>query len=331
MFQESIVLRNLAVLKQLTDGVSSLESIAESAGYRPRLVERSLRALSHQGLVQEEDGQYKLVGDDTLVSSALELINPWLNFQNESFYEIARDTAAIIHHKSYSEARVKGVLLYGSTLRDSNPRDIDLVVLHDGGRKLVEFTPSRYADEGTEEKYDLEAGHPSNRRLKSFSILRCLGYAEGASEHHNAVRYLGERIEALGVGGDVPEERVQQYMRLWDCSEEDVAAYLDIHGVNNVFDVHILHTGLLGDNSAAEREFESRKQYGEDYAQRCYNDQINGFAEERAKAIHSCNDPNFWHRVLSEGRLYDPTEMDFTQTIEDKFPGALKLFEARSE
>ncbi|MBI2549021.1 hypothetical protein HYW21_06755 [Candidatus Woesearchaeota archaeon] len=300
MYQESIVLRNLAVLKRLTKSDASLDEIASSAGYRARPVERSLRLLSQQGLVEQIDGVYRFCGDASQVGIALQLIDPWLNSANESFYEIARDTAAILHGKSWANARLEGVLLYGSTLRSDKPRDIDLVILHSGS-KLIEFTPSRYADEGTKEIYDVEPDHPSTRRLDAWSTLSTLGY-RGKSDYdikNRAVRFVGERIESLDAGS-VPEERVQSFMSSRECPEADVAAYLDIYGVSNVFDVHVLHTGLLGDQGA----------------------------EQRSRAIASCNDPTFWHRVLSEGKLYDPKVHDFTLTIEEKYPGALQLFAA---
>lgn len=58
MYQESVVLRNLKVLEQVVQGVTSLEDIANAAGYRSRLAERSLMALKHQGLVSERGGGY---------------------------------------------------------------------------------------------------------------------------------------------------------------------------------------------------------------------------------------------------------------------------------
>lgn len=199
--------------------------------------------------------------------------------------------------KSWPAVGVKDVLLYGSTLTENDPRDIDLVIFHNG-RELAEFESPRYAAEGTKEVYDAPMTDLTSRRLDSFQKLLLLGYQSNILQR--VARLVGERIERLDAGSE-SEARVKQSTKYHGCSEEETAAYLDLHGVNNVFDIHVLHTGLLGSESR--------------------------FETARKTAISSCRDPQFWHRVLSKGQLYNHRTDDFTLTVEDKYPGALELFQ----
>lgn len=279
------------------------------AGYRPAPTVRALQQLVAQGIVRQDDGKYEL-GNDQLgeVLAALRVVNPWLQAQTESFYEIARDAAKIILTNSWAEARVEDVLLYGSTLRSESPRDIDLVIFHRGGHKLAEFEKSEYAAEAgkaidAQPIPDLPSDDVTTTRLDSYRTLSKLGYKIGLDD--NVVRLIGDRIATLDAGS-VSEEGVASALRIWEpeLTEFTIGARLDIHGIAHIFDVHVMHTGLL--------------------------DQSGSYTPYRDEAIHSCRDPTFWHRVLSEGRLYDRTTHDFSLGIEDKYPGALKLFEVQS-
>jgi DNA-binding transcriptional ArsR family regulator len=318
MYQESNVLRNLAILKSLKEGKSSLEDIAEAAGYRSIQVERSMRVLKQQGLVEEKEGRYQLQGDTSKIEAALSLVSQWLNFANDSFYEIARDTAAIIHTKSYSKAKVDNVVLYGSILEKDNPRDIDLIIVH-SGPFLQEFMPSQYSDEGAEEISDVNPGHPSTRRLQAWNILLGLGYADNAKQNETTVRFIGERIKELDAG-NVSEAKIKHHMDVFRCSEAEASSYIDVFGVSNVFDVHVLSKYLLMTPELIKQELGERSRIEIDCNQR-----------ERKKLIEGCNDRAYWHSVLSKGKVYDPRQHDFTLTIEDKFPGALELFEVKPE
>lgn len=67
---------------------------------------------------------------------------------NNSYYEIAKDVAKIIHTKSNDNVCVKDVLLFGSTIRkEEDPKDIDLLILHKG-RSLREFCEDPYTSTG---------------------------------------------------------------------------------------------------------------------------------------------------------------------------------------
>lgn len=325
MYKESVVVRNLRVLERLRQGPASLEELAEAGGYRSTQVARSVRALSDQGLVEEDNGAYRAKVHDDVIAAALDMVHPWLHSAQESFYEIARDVAAIILRKSWKEVQVDGVFLYGSTLHSSKPRDIDMVIFHSGER-LAEFITPRYAEEGTKLLYDVPAGHPENRRITSFDLLTLLGYSKDDYPKELAVRFIGERIARLDAGS-LSEETIQKEMnRPWRrCSEQEVAAYADMYGIDNVFDVHVLHTGLFGDTRFLDRRFASTDD-DETTKQSVRNYYLKQYATKRQEAIQSCRDPTFWHRVLSTGKLYNSEEHDFTLSIEQKYPDALKLF-----
>ena len=324
MYTETIVVRNITVLQRLDKGPASLEDLADAAGFRVSQVKRSLQQLVHHGIVEEADGGYRILKGAT-VSAALELISPWLTYQTESFYEIARDVAGIIYRKSYADVNLKEIMLFGSALRTDKPRDIDMLLLHTGDR-LDEFTSSKYAEEGSTGIYDVPAESTGSRRCDPFSIFRNLGYRTTTTER--AVRLIGERIKNLELGTKTDAE-IKQLMRIYNVSEEDIAAYDDIYGINTIFDVHVLHTGLLGDQEPINRDAKWYRENGQHF-DKIILGRAREYTEARNKAIESCRDPTFLHRVLSEGRIYNPAEHDFTFSVEDKYPGALKLFEAKA-
>ncbi len=53
------------------------------------------------------------------------------------------------------------------------------------------------------------------------------------------------------------------------------------------------------------------------------------FEETRCYAVMQCTDPTFWASILEEGRLYDRETGDFSIPLEEKYPGAVDLFEPR--
>ncbi|GEM_PF-4601947 len=309
MYHESMVVRTLAVLRAVNNGATSLEDIAEAAGYRVGPVQRSLTQLQEQGLLAQGAGQYSIALErEREIVTTLAMTEKWIIDQKESFYEIAKAAAQIILTKSWQRVGVQDVLLYGSTLRnDRTPRDIDLVILHSGSR-LAEYDPPQYATEGAKNIPDVAVGDPETTRRNVFDILFRLGHREEEARTNSAVRLIGDRIEYLHVGS-IPQEEIDRTLSFRDISEKDVGAYIDLHGISNIFDVHVMHTGLLGDLRGARENF--AKIY---------------YASARKTAIESCKDRTFWHRVLSEGRLYDIGAADFSRTVEDKYPGVLELF-----
>ena len=69
--------------------------------------------------------------------------------------------------------------------------------------------------------------------------------------------------------------------------------------LNEVLDIHAMNVGLLDPE---------------------------GMAEERKIVISQCTDPTFWNTVLTTGRLYDVDAGKFTIPVDQKYPGASKLF-----
>ncbi|MFH0837164.1 MAG: hypothetical protein V1870_03475 [Candidatus Aenigmatarchaeota archaeon] len=329
MYQETMVLRNLAVLGELVKGPSTSGAIANATNYRKSPVERSLGQLIEQGYVEKTNGTYILKTDSTKVHAALELVTPWLDPKTEAFYEIARSVAKIILTRSWSGASIRDVLLYGDVLKNENSRnrDIDMVILH-AGNKLEEFQRPEYTAEEPEGEtlYDISPTDSRTRRLPAFSILLQLGYKDNRKE--NVARAVGQRIEQLDAG-TLSEQTIKSWLSCRDINEQNIGDYLDINGTSNVFDLHVMHTGLLGDRKAAEDENGWYKQYGEARFLTAVDENMERYSFRRKEAMQSCRDPTFWHRVLSEGRLFDHETDDFTLTIEDKYPGALELFEVK--
>lgn len=335
-FQESGIARKLAILNAIyqSSPPPSLEEIARSAGYRVAPTERALRQLIEQGIVRQEGDNYDIplvwVSD---VGTVLSTIKPWLHAKTESFYEIARDAAQIILTKSWAEARVEDVLLYGSTLQSKTPRDIDLVVFHSGGQ-LAEFEPTEYAQEtkpGSQPIHDLTPDDPQTTRLDAYNTLSRLGYRKSLAD--NVVRLIGDRIAALDAGSPVSEEDIALVLRVWrnELTESTLGAVRDIHGIASVFDIHVMHTGLLGWKLPEDRaEKMKARGYNEQQIRQEIAHGMQHYAQLRNTAIQSCRDPTFWHSVFSEGKLYDKRAHDFSLGIEEKYPGALKLFETES-
>ncbi len=306
MFYENLVMKNIGILERLTKGQSSLEELVQTTKCRKGELSSSLKILEQQGLVQQDQEVYMLK-DKQLVSDTLSLIKPWISYFNGSFYDIAKDAVKVIFEKSWESKRITDILLYGSTLTKPNPTDIDLLIIHDGGYKMQCFSPysTLRVDEPIGEK---------NARDGAFSMLKQIGYKEGAKANDTVVAAIGKRIEPL-CAGTVTDEEIKKeikykgwYEETYGCSF-DISNRIDIHGINNIFDVNILHqaTLLQEDDPRLKGTF--------------WN--IN---EVRQKAIESCKDQTFWYTILSKGKLYDRAKHDFTLNIEDKYPKALSLF-----
>ncbi len=229
------------------------------------------------------------------------------------FYEIAKDAAEIIHEKSWEGHRVKDVLLYGSTLNSDSPSDIDLLIIHDS-IKLKDF--SIYTDKPL--KVDEPVGK-ENARERSYSIFHQLSYKYEERRNDTVVAAIGKRIAPLNLGTCTNEEikkADEKYRKIFENvfpDKFDVSNVIDLYGIDNIFDVHVLHTKALIDDSGKKRESISVKTP----------------SEIRKEAIESCKDKKFWHTILSEGRIYDKSTHDFSQTVEEKYPRALSLFPSK--
>ncbi len=219
------------------------------------------------------------------------------------YYEIARDTAEIILTKSWKEVRVKDVMLFGSTLRwkqDHNviPNDIDMLIMHNGG-DLYEFDWDIY---GSLKDWVQKSDEPvakGNKRYDAYVIFFRLGFKEWSKE--NAV------VESRKGKGFVADSALQNILRrverLGIRPPSSVTRFDDRDFFAKMFDVHVLSTGLFGEDSYAERN--------------------------REEAINSCRDRTFWYTVLRTGKIYNPKGQDFNVHVEERYPGILSFFYRR--
>lgn len=125
-------------------------------------------------------------------------------------------------------------------------------------------------------------------------ILWQLGYKEGKPQ-------------------DTVSKRVHELFRERGMLQEAELGNMHPPIINQVLDLHVLNTLLIQDPSFLG---EKHREY--------YQVRLPHFRE---KAIRmSGKDPNFFHRVLSEGRLYNQQTGDFTVSFEEIYPGKLELF-----
>ena len=308
MLHENLVMRNLSVLERLARSDATLIELAQSAKCRQGDLSSSLQILQEQRLVSQSGERYQLANHEA-TAGIIETINPWIAYFNGKFYDIAKDTAKSIHEKALDASGVVDVILYGSTLSSESPKDIDMLVIHDGGR-LRAFSP--YSTLRVDEPIGKE-----NARDSAYGIFRQLGYKHDDNKTDTVAVAVGKRIEGLNAG-TVTDEQIAGETKLWKdwCEKEygsfELADRLDIHGINNVFDVIVLHVGALMADA---------------------NDQVAGIygtiTGMRKSAVESCRDPTFWHTILSEGRIYDREKHDFSIKVEDKYAGAVDLFPSK--
>ncbi|HII15316.1 MAG TPA: hypothetical protein HA362_03300 [Nanoarchaeota archaeon] len=293
-FTENILMKNIAILQRLAKGNATLEELAAEAKCTVGDLRGPLQLLWEQRLVAADDRKCYLISAKK-VEEILAIVAPWASYFNASFYEIAKDTARIIIEKSWEEAEVEGVMLFGSTLRSKTPNDIDLLVLHSGLR-LKAYSPYE------KPVFDKPAG-TGNGRDAAAEILFRLGYKETVLDRVDDA--IKRRIEPLGLNSR--------------------------DGLNSLFDIQVMHAALLGDTRTIEvfaRRYAvwgSEEERQVDY-QRCYRSELGKVAAQRRETIQSCRDPTFWRTILAKGRIYDPAKHDFTIPIEEKYSGALALF-----
>jgi len=290
MFKEKLAEQNIRILTSLNEKNLSLEKLAEKVKTKQGKITIPINILKEQNLIKENNGIYSLNTKSESLQNVFDLVNPWLNYFDGSYYEVAKDVANIILKKSWEDVGVEDILLFGSASRgETNPNDLDLLILHSGGR-LEEYDIDPYG-----EKSDLvvESDLPvskNNLRYGAFNIFRRLGYKEDVKD--SACGNIIKRVKDFGI--DPPTGH-------WDFEDEDK--------FNSLFDVHVLSTNLLEKNV-------------EDFYERHRNGQ-------REDAMRCCRDPTFWHTILSTGKIYDPKKYDFTINVSDKYPNAIELFNSK--
>jgi len=285
------IARGLGVLARLQEGPASLEDLAAAQALPSGLLRVPLNFLLSRGLVHKlEDGCSFAIVDLQTTQALAALFAQWNRYEDKTYRTLARDVAEIILTRSWRDLRISDVLLFGSVLMEIGaPNDIDIVILHDNNQKLIEFNPDPYGVRPERTTVtELPSGN-NNDRYSATSIFQKLGYL--SSQEKPAATLISERV-GQSLGGKVDEEMMRQ-----------------------LFDVHVLHIGLLGyENNNAGQIVR-------------YNRDI--WESTRREAIASCRDSTFWHTVLTTGRLYDTKTRDFTLPVSTRYQGAIELFKVQ--
>ena len=291
---------NIKILLRLNNGNVTLDELAEHLKLPSGFLSIPLGILQKQGLIENHNGSYSLNSKSDELGNVLNLIIPWLDYQDNTYYEIAKDIARVIHTKSWDEVGVKDVLLFGSTVRKKEvPNDIDLLILHDG-YKLEEFYDDAYEEHSPKAVClsDHRVGDNS-RRIWATGMLNLLGYKGNDALLRDKLYH-----ERFGLESQFREDSAYNNVmnRVKHITGEDDSAALD-----KLLDIHAMSVNLL-----IRDEDEGRFRY---------------YSDKRTQAINCCRDPTFWYTVLSEGRIYDLDKHDFTIKVNDKYPDAIRMFQ----
>lgn len=240
-----------------------------------------------------------------------------MSAENE-FYNTAKDVARIIREKSYDDHHIVEVMLYGSTLRNKSPRDIDLLIIHEGSN-LKTFSPySRLI-------FDNAVTKDENARDSAFLIFKNLGYK--TQKEDSVLNAVCNRVSKIDIE-TLAKEEISETDKTWrgrykrEYTKEWIESWrispTDILKINAIFDVNVLHSRILkpypgyDPNGILDPEHH-----------------LEVFHSLKKEAIKRCRDPTFWYTILSEGRIYDLDKNDFSLKVEDKYPEALSFFPSK--
>lgn len=250
--------------------------------------------------------------------------------------DLAERVAKVILDYSFRmPSRAEGVhdvMLFGSTLKGEG-HDIDMLVIHnlDNLRKLGFFTT--YNEKTGEDAPDLVTKIEDHRYRAEF-ILDSMGaqkfeaffgYARSIMSGFRMTRdnwrieystkYPYSGSVHVPSFGEVPIKDAENYQNAYEQVEtyvtetlkQDMALervkkileerYLDL---NSTLDLHVMHRNLLHEDRAHD---------------------------QRDLAIQQSRDPTFWPSVLESGRLYNPETGHFDMKVDDKYQGAVELFQ----
>ncbi len=232
---------------------------------------------------------------------------------------------------------VHDLLLFGSTLTEQSPHDIDLLVVHN---------MNLLGELGIATQYDVKQGRcvpdPKAKIEKgdNYCASRILE-AMGSPEFEDWIEFKGkigdlerEDLHNLSKSGgryggtvDLPyvgEIQIAENSDIRAVFDQIEAAsqpviqrynagrvFVKVEGllkplgleVDDVLDMHAMERRLL-----IEDELSHEK------------------GDERQIVIGQCRDPTFWQSVLRTGRLYDKERGTFSVPVEQKYPGVVELF-----
>jgi len=212
------------------------------------------------------------------------------------YLDIAKETAKIILEDSYERNKVKGVMLYGSTLKSETPSDIDLLIIHEN------------------DKWESYSGYhhriPDNRPGKdnvkdhSWDILSKLRFGGDKGVGNRPVVKIAKLLRNYKlpiIEKDIKNAR-KILARFLPKGVESVMLE-DLLTVNRLFDINILNKKLL--KPTDDEDLKKSVQ----------------------QAINACDDKRFWNKILGYGKLYDTSTHEFSIPLTDRYPEAPELFE----
>lgn len=211
------------------------------------------------------------------------------------FYDMAKDVANSVLTKSYADSKVADVALFGSTARGQAPRDIDMLILHNGDR-LKEFDDiDPYGSRvGWKNVSDISP-QKGNNRYDSFSIFHRLG-SKTYTKKDERQRCRGQVVDSSPLGS-ILKTAGQMLIK----HPKYIYGFKDRKAFSKLFDVHVLPVDFFANQNA----------------------------QKRMEAIKSCRDPTFWYTVLGECKIYDLSAHEFDIPFQQKYLGALELFKVK--
>jgi predicted nucleotidyltransferase len=130
----NLIQKGIGILEKLAQGISTRDKMAQYIGCKENDLLLTLNILLKNGLIRgrkdnlgPKERYITQVKDELKIN---EKVNSCFAPLKGEFYNIAKDTAKIIHEKSYEKRNILEVILYGSALKEDFPGDIDLLIIH---------------------------------------------------------------------------------------------------------------------------------------------------------------------------------------------------------
>ena len=261
-------------------------------------------------------------------------------------YEIAKQVAKIALDCSMTfgrDSKLDDVMLFGSTWKEGQGNDIDLLLIH-SLFQLNDFGKiTKYNEETARAEIDYERKF-EDKPYRASSILCTLE----SKQIHEWWEFTSALVD-IQMGPEYvtrpnsdwrptrrhnhvkkidAEDFVFQYARIVEPVDFFAGAEKEYQRIRGKYDKQrvitqveiLLEAQGLKVNEALD-------------IQAMYKNMLSSTDEhttkERRNAIRQCRDPTFWQSILQEGRLYNAKEDNFSIPVTDKYPNALQLFDPR--
>jgi len=172
------------------------------------------------------------------------------------------------------------------SLLDNDSPDDIDMIVLHEGYRLREFSRDPYNEIENPIYHSDEKPSEKNRRFRGSTILRQLGYPMALTDSNPTMQYKASVFYHVLKRVEGLSFEVPEMLS--DSQNEELSA---------LFDLHVLSISLFEPDNLT-----------------------------RMEAVENCKDNRFWYQALKSGRLYDPRTHDFTMPLEDKYPGAIELF-----